>query len=468
MENTQDSRILIMYTVEEFEKKTQEFLTQFAMVQQGQTVTVAFSGGADSGALLFCLHNLRERLQIKVQAVHINHGLRPEESKQEEEYVKQICEKKAIPLQVYHLTEKTPMSGVELWAREQRYTIFSKIAAETKGVIATAHTANDQAETLLLRLIQGTGLKGAGGIPAVRKPYIRPLLWAKRQDIEEYCLKMEYQPVEDSSNQQTIYSRNYVRHKILPLLSEMNPAVVTHLAEYCAEMQCVEEYVAAQGEKLLEAAKTTFGWKIDVLMQAPEAVKNKAIACLCSQKAAPSRKKIQQIQQLMEQGGKISLAKGVKLASFQGLLVWEDSREIAPSFQEIPIKEGYFYQNEEFSLEIWCESCETKKNFFEFEKKVLNYCTDCAKIPNDTVLRRMQPGDRIRPVAGGVSKPLRKFYLEQKVPPTVRSRLPILASQNRVLWVWGYGFAEGLGQQTASNKTLCIRCFCGQKKEKQT
>ena len=234
------------------------------------------------------------------------------------------------------------MSGVELWAREQRYTIFSKIAAETKGVIATAHTANDQAETLLLRLTQGTGLKGAGGIPAVRKSYIRPLLWAKRQEIEEYCLKMEYQPVEDSSNQQTIYSRNYVRHKILPLLSEMNPAVVTHLAEYCAEMQCVEEYVAAQGEKLLEAAKTTFGWKIDVLMQAPEAVKNKAIACLCSQKAAPSRKKIQQIQQLMEQGGKISLAKGVKLASFQGLLVWEDSREIAPIFSRNPYKRGIF------------------------------------------------------------------------------------------------------------------------------
>ena len=108
MENTQDSRILIMYTVEEFEKKTQEFLTEFAMVQQGQTVTVAFSGGADSGALLFCLHNLRERLQIKVQAVHINHGLRPEESKQEEEYVKQVCKKKGIPLQVYHLTEKHP------------------------------------------------------------------------------------------------------------------------------------------------------------------------------------------------------------------------------------------------------------------------------------------------------------------------------------------------------------------------
>lgn len=454
-----------MYTVTEFEQKTAEYLKQWEMLSAEQSVIVACSGGADSIALLFCL----KRLGIPVSAVHINHRLRGQESDKEEAFVREICEKNQISLDVFYArecNEPFPETGQELWAREKRYSIFESLFKEGKNRIATAHNANDQAETLLFRLIQGTGSKGASGIPPVRDFYIRPLLWANRKEIEQYCEQIGCNYVIDSSNLSNCYSRNKIRNQVLPLLLEMNPATIEHLSEYCHEMRSIEEYVALEGEKLLQVAKREYGWSVKVLLQAPVAIADKAFSLLCSQKVAPNRKRVQSIRRLACIGGRISLKKGIKLAKFQDLLVWEDTTQYYPQDQVTALQSGYFYENSEFSVEIWCESCETKKKNTKFKKKVLNSYADCDKIPNDIVLRTMRPGDRIRPKAGGVSKSLRKFYQEQKIPPFFRDKLPILASDQRVIWVWGYGFIEEFRVENA-NKPLWIWSFCGQKKEKE-
>ena len=468
MVNTPDLQMLIMYTAEQFEQNTLNYIRKYQMLQPNEIVTVGFSGGADSGALLFCLKRLHKQLGIEVRAVHINHRLRNQESDAEEEYVKKICNEQKIPLQIFYAKkedERIPQSGLEVWAREKRYAIFEKIFDDTHGKIATAHTANDQAETVLFRLARGTSIKGAAAIPSIRGCYIRPLLWAEREDVEEYCRNVKYQYVTDSSNLTNQYARNKIRHTVLPVLKEVNSNAVHQIAEYCEEMSLVSEYVTLQADNLLKKAKNEYGWSCEILLKEHPVVINAAFAQLCSQKTEPNRQKVQLILQVAQ--GIIlnaSIAKGVRICNFQGTLLWEDQNDCAGIKQEIPIKEGLLYEKDGFGVKIWCESCETNKKITQFQKKVLTYCVDCDKIPNDTVLRQICPGDRIRPRGRGISKQLRKFYLEQKIPAPVRAKLPILASGSNVLWVWGYGFADGFDKDFGT-KILKIQCNCDQQKE---
>lgn len=457
-----------MYTVEQFEQNTLNYIHRYKMLRPNEVVTVGFSGGADSGALLFCLKRLQTQLGIEVRAVHINHKLRNQESDAEEDYVKKICAEQQIPLQVFYAKkedEQIPQSGLELWARERRYAVFEKIFDDTHGKIATAHTASDQAETVLFRLARGTSIKGAASIPPVRGFYIRPLLWADRNDIEEYCENIKYQYVTDSSNLTDQYARNKIRHTVLPVLKQINHSAVHQIAEYCEEMSLVSEYVDLQADNLLKKAKNKYGWNCEILLKEHPVVINTALAQLCRQKAEPNRQKVSLILQVA-QGSKLkaSIAKGVRICNFKGTLLWEDTNNCGNIGQEIPIKNGLFYQKDGFGVKIWCETCETNKKIAQFQKKVLTYCVDCDKIPNDTVLRRICPGDRIRPRGRGISKQLRKFYSEQNVPAPIRTKLPILASGNNVLWVWGYGFADGF-DEIFGTKVLWIQCDCNKQKE---
>ena len=148
----------------------------------------------------------------------------------------------------------------------------------------------------------------------------------------------------------------------------------------------------------------------------------------------------------------MQLGKNAPLARSHGLLVWESEVSVPAQEPVIPLSTGIFALNEEYSVKIWCETYENGTNFLQVHKKALNYCADCDKIPSDTVLRVMQPGDRFRPRGRGVSKPLRKFYWEQGIPAAQRPFLPVLASGSRVLWVWGYGFADGLSGASAARR----------------
>ena len=457
-----------MYT-QMFEQKTLDYLQKHQMLCEGDTVTVAFSGGADSGALLFCMLRLAQQLHIQVQAVHINHRLRQQESEQEEAYVRQICKQNDVPLTVFYARdweEPIPETGQEMWARERRYRFFEQIQSDTNKV-ATAHTATDQAETLLFRLARGTGVKGAAAIAPVRSGYIRPLLWAERDEIEEYCRQIGYRYVVDSSNLSLKYTRNKIRHQILPLLREINPKAVEQMAAYCEEMRSTQEYLQAKAETLLQKAKTPYGWNVQMLLDADAVIADMALAKICSQKAESTRQRIAAIRQVCTiWNSSLPLAKGWRLRNYRGTLLWE---EVHPQTRdtEIPLAEGVFYEDEDFCLEISCKSCETNKIFPEIQKKDLNYWADCAKIPNDTVLRSIRPGDWFSPRGRGVSKPLRKFYAEQQVPAALRGRLPVLASGNKVLWVWGYGFADGLFAKQASCYLYVYPHGCCEKENEQ-
>ena len=198
-------------------------------------LAAAVSGGADSMALLRILLALQPEFGFVLSACHVNHGLRGESADRDEAFVRAECARLGVPLRVFHAAELTPppAHAGEDWARRLRYTAFAQLQGQGIDAIATAHTANDQAETLLLRLARGTGLHGAGGIRPRRGCYLRPLLCLSRAETEAVCRAAGQTWVTDETNDTDAYARNRLRHSALPALESTNAAAVQNLARFC-------------------------------------------------------------------------------------------------------------------------------------------------------------------------------------------------------------------------------------------
>jgi tRNA(Ile)-lysidine synthase len=203
------------------------------------------SGGADSMALLWCMYMLRDKLGIHLQAAHFNHHLRGEESDRDEAFVRSFCDRFEIPLILGGGQVEAGKKGLEAAAREARYRFLESIP----GKLATAHTADDNAETVLMHLVRGTGLKGLGGIAPVRGRILRPMLTVTRQQVvaflQEYCLSW----VEDSSNAEDDFLRNRLRHSVMPLLKEENPRLAEKLSSMALRLREDEAALEVVPEK---------------------------------------------------------------------------------------------------------------------------------------------------------------------------------------------------------------------------
>ena len=202
-------------------------------------LAAAVSGGADSMALLLILRQLQPEFGYELSACHVNHGLRGETADRDEAFVRDACARLGVPLRVFHAAELADEVGLppehagEDWARRLRYACFARLCKEGIDAVATAHTANDQAETLLLRLARGTGLHGAAGIRPKRGCYLRPLLELTRADTEAFCRAAGQPWVTDETNATDAYARNRLRHAALPDLQSTNTALVDHLSRIC-------------------------------------------------------------------------------------------------------------------------------------------------------------------------------------------------------------------------------------------
>ena len=219
-------------------------------MEQGDRVICAISGGADSVALLWCLYLLREQLDLKLSAAHLNHGLRGEESDRDEDFVRQLCAGYQIPLTVGRTQVQAQGRGLEDAARRARYTFLESLDPAAK--IATAHTADDNAETVLLHLIRGAGLRGLGGIAPARGRVIRPMLGVTRQEVEAFLGHWNLPHVEDSSNGQPDFLRNRVRSRIMPLLRQENPRFARSCSETALTLRLDEAFLAQEAEAALD------------------------------------------------------------------------------------------------------------------------------------------------------------------------------------------------------------------------
>ena len=222
--------------------KLLSFLRRYDMVSEGDHVVCALSGGADSVAMLFAFYLLKEKLGIQLSAAHFNHHLRGEESDRDEAFVRAFCDRYDIPLAVGSSQVTAGKKGLEAAARDARYAFLRTLP----GKIATAHTADDNAETVLMHLVRGTGLKGLGGITPVQGNLIRPMLSITRADVERFLQEYYVNHIEDSSNKTDVFLRNRIRHHVMPLLTAENPRLAENLSAMALRLRLDEECLSQQ------------------------------------------------------------------------------------------------------------------------------------------------------------------------------------------------------------------------------
>lgn len=245
------------------EEKVYDTIKKYELIKNGNTIVIGVSGGPDSMALLNVLYCLNEskRINCKLIVAHINHGIR-KEADEETEYVKDFCISKNIPCyikteKVEELAKKQKI-GTEEAGRKLRYSFFEEIAKKVNAhKIVTAHNANDNAETVLMNIIRGSGTSGLKGIEVKRdNRYIRPLIKCKREEIEEYCSKNKLNPKQDKTNNENIYTRNKIRNKLIPYLEEnFNPNIILSLNRLSELAYSDNEYIEKQTEKVYEDIK---------------------------------------------------------------------------------------------------------------------------------------------------------------------------------------------------------------------
>ena len=444
-------------------KKVRTFAQENELFDPGQKLCAAVSGGADSMALLRILLELQPEFGYQLTACHVNHGLRGASADRDEAFVREVCARLGLPLRVFHAAELEaevgrPQAG-EDWARRLRYTAFAQLQGQGIDAIATAHTANDQAETLLLRLARGTGLHGAGGIRPRRGCYLRPLLCLSRAETEAVCRAAGQPWVTDETNDTDAYARNRLRHNALPALESTNAAAVQNLARFCEKAARVDAYLAAGAAKLLAAARLPGAepaWQLTPLQAADPLLLETALHSLVAPVRDAEEKYVQLLCAVVRQGsGAVQLTGQVRFCAGNGCLRQEMLPDALPEQLESAPQQVPFLPKEQPEFRLrggWKGKAELLRADFEekiqvVHKKDLKNRADYARITllySALTLRTRQPGDRFRPAGRGLSKPLRKWMNEAGIPAGIREGLPLLAAGSEILWVCGEGFAEGL------------------------
>lgn len=397
--------------------KLREFIRCYRLIHPGDKVVCAISGGPDSVALLFCLYLLRESLEISLSAAHFNHGLRGDESDRDERFVQDLCDRLEIPLTVGRGKVVAGKKGLEAAARDARYGFFETLT----GKIATAHTADDNAETVIMHLVRGTGLKGLGGIAPENGPLIRPMLSVTRQDVLRFLSEYHLDFVTDSSNETDLFMRNRIRHHIVPLLQKENPRLAENLSAMALRLR--------KDEETLESLSCTEVLPdVITLRQMPYAIQSRVIAAFLRKNglAEPEAAHIKSVQKLINSdnpSAKCILSDNVQISRCYNELVCDGTKQPLLSRKlscpgEVTIDD----------IQICCSPAVSKANSPDV----------FTVLPKGTVvIRCRQAGDSIR-LPGG-TKSLKKLFIDKKIPASERCRIPVIADDVGVLGVYGFG-----------------------------
>ena len=431
------------------------------MLTKGESVIVGLSGGADSCALLCFLCSLRESMDITVYACHVNHQLRGEEADRDERFALELCKRFDVPLFVLHKDIRAEALkrkiGTEQCGREVRYRFFEEKAAKLGAKIATAHTASDNAETVLFNLTRGSGISGLCGIPPVRDNIIRPLICCTREEIESYCRKNRIDFVTDSSNLTREYTRNKLRLDVMPVLRQINPAFESAVSSMTEHLRDAESYLDAQARSALEAAAVNGGYSAKMLSELPKAIFSASVRKLCAKYTLiPEAKHIELMRRIVYNGGAVEIRNGVYAIASQGIFRitrrdGSDSQNIIP----FNMAEPTIICGKKYTLEI--VNIEEYKNLQKIRKKLFYEALDYDKIPLTGVFRIRQSGDSFRLPYRNVTKPVRKLFTELKIPQENRSSLMLLADGSRVLWISTIGPSEECMVSVSTQKVLLIR-----------
>ena len=422
-----------------------KFAREQNLIAPGDTVICAVSGGADSVAMLFALYLLREKLGIILEAAHFNHNLRGEESLRDETFVRELCARYEIPLHVASGEIHPGKKGLEAAARDARYAFLESLP----GKIATAHTADDNAETILMHLVRGTGLKGLGGIAPQRGKLIRPMLGITRREVEDFLAEWHLPHVEDSTNETDAFLRNRLRHHVMPLLAAENPRIAENLSQMALRLREDEACLSqlSRYETLPE---------VETLRTLPSAVRSRMLERFLKENGVrePEDVHIAQAEALVfsdSPSASAAFPGGVTLSRQYGHLTANPTGEAFT-----PVTLTCPGSAEAAGIRITCEPAGELAQ----SENLLTVCPS-GKIS----IRPRQTGDKIR-LSGG-SKSLKKLFIDRKIPAADRERIPVVCDETGILGVYSIGVNLERAAQTLPAVTIRFERIQGETENAQ-
>ena len=470
------------------QKKIYNFLKKHHMIEENDHILVGFSGGADSVCLLLVLKSLRREMHFKVTAVHVEHGIRGEESLRDAAFARQFCEREQIEFVSYSVDVPRAAGEahqtLEEAARRLRYECFYK-ACERLGAdkIAVAHHGDDCAETMLFHLSRGTGIRGLCGIVPVRDRIIRPLLCVTRAEIEAYLRECGQTYCTDSTNFDTSYARNRIRGKILPQMKEINPKTVPHMVRTAGELKELSDFLE---ESAGEAGKAgvLYSYEGDQVREIRirrkeflqiHPVLQKVLLHQLLGKAAGSRKDItaQHIGAVRElfftQVGKvISLPYHLEAEKeYDAVLIRSGNFGRKPREADAAEPGTVLLPGETVwvnGMQIHAEILAFDGNYEKIPQKSYTKWFDYDKIKNTVLLRKRRPGDFLQVNASGGHKKLKDLLIDAKVPRAERDKVLLVADASHVIWVVGWRISEAY-KVTQETKRILAVCVNGGKED---
>ncbi len=424
-------------------ERFQKAMEQFSL-PQGCVLTVALSGGSDSVALLHLLKELPNRT-FSLQAAHIEHGIRGENSRRDLEFCRALCDDWEIPLHIFEgdapaLARERGMS-LEEAARDLRYGFLDPFADGQMQFCATAHHRQDRAETFFINLFRGSGSSGLSGIKARRGGYLRPLLEWEKGEILAYCEEQGLPYVCDETNEDISYLRNFLRHEILPRLNGRQEGNFSE--GLAAAMRCLE----AEDYALNQWAQSVQTDMAEALAQLPDAILKRVLDRMSG--SALSRLHFEQISALIRQNppsAQLQLPRGRYFRIEYGKCVFMAPQEV-PEIVVVPDQIARWGE-----WELLVSSEEINSAFTHFQ-------LDCDKIKGNLIFRRKRDGDRFLPAkAGGGTSRLQKRLKNDRIPRTAREQLWVLCDgQGTLLWAEGYGAAKEFAPDEKTKQVYTVK-----------
>ncbi|MCJ7426070.1 MAG: tRNA lysidine(34) synthetase TilS [Dehalococcoidales bacterium] len=446
------------------EQRVLGFIQEHQLISDGEKLVVAVSGGADSVCLIHILANLQEELKLKLHIAHLNHQLRGAESEADASYVADLARQLAIPATM----EKRDVKGyqarerlsLEEAAREVRYSFLAQVAGAIGAErVAVGHTRDDQIETILMHLIRGSGTRGLRGLqPATlwqsgvdSLTIIRPLLEISHQETENYCHQHRLTPRLDASNLSLSPLRNRIRQQLLPLLESYNPGVTEALLRTGRiagdDIDFLDEQVTRLWDEVARQEKKSIILDKKGFDQLPPTLKRYLLRALVERLLGSAKDiEMRHVEEMMSlatkaAGKRLSLPGGLTFSvEYNRYLLTSDLTALSP----LPLLKGEFPLNipGETRLPGWRVEATIIKQEEMSEKDDFTAYLDLAKSGDRLMVRPRRRGDRFQPLGLAQPKKLGEFMIDAKIPNTWRGQIPIVCSEEQILWVVGWRLDE--------------------------
>lgn len=443
-------------------EKAKKAINEYKMLENVSTVVVGLSGGADSVCLLHVLYTLKDEYKLKLIASHVNHGIRGEEAGNDALFSKNFAETLGADFKLLQVdcVKEARENGetLEEAGRRIRYEFFDMLCEDETYVIATAHNSNDNLETVVFNITRGSALSGAKGIPPKRDNIIRPLIFCSRAEIEGYCKENNLSFVTDSTNLSDDYTRNRIRHNVLPELEKVNSNAIEAFTRFSESVRIDDDYLDSIAENALEKAKLSeCSYSTEAINSLHPSIKRRVIFKVINRfsEELPDSKKINLVLSCISENSKIQLYKNCYCESKENeLKFFKNDNNKECEKQEPKILEcenfsvnfgGYTVKGEYFS-----------KTSQKINDLLLDNLIDCDTISGNLILRTRNEGDKITLRKRKVTKTLKKLFIEECILKDERDKIPVISDRNGVVWVSGFGVNKNNAVKEDTKNILSI------------